>query len=162
MTLTASVLAGELGVHPLVAEVLRRRGCDTLASARAFLDPAAYTPAPASALPDIAPAVARLRAAIAAGERIRIWGDFDVDGQTSTSVLFEGLRALGAQVDYTVPNRATHSHGLNDDGIRQALADGVAVLLTCDCGVSDFEPLALALCRFTSTAIGLGLSGVGT
>ena len=90
-----------LGLHPLVAEVLWRRGHHTLESARAFLDPADYTPASPFELPDMAVAVERLHRAIGAQEPIRVWGDFDVDGQTSTSLLFLGLRALGAKVDYT-------------------------------------------------------------
>ncbi len=133
-----------IGGHPLVADVLWARGHRDPARALAFLDPARYTPAPALELPGMAEAVARLSAAIAAGERVRVWGDFDVDGQTSTSVLVCVLRALGGLVDYTIPNRVTHSHGLNRDGVRQAREDGIRILLTCDCGVTDFPEISLA------------------
>lgn len=128
-----------IGGHPVVAEILWQRGYHDVAAARAFLDPDLYTPASPFALPDLDTAVARLRQAIAHSERIRIWGDFDVDGQTATSVLYLGLQACGALVDYTIPNRSTHSHGLNFEGIRAAKDTGVAILLTCDCGVTDFE-----------------------
>lgn len=127
-----------------MAEILWQRGYTSLQTAHAFLDPAAYVPAPYYDLPDIAIAIARLQKAIAQRELIRIWGDFDVDGQTSTSLLLLGLRELGALVDYTIPNRATQNHGLNADGLRQAIADGVRVLLTCDCAVTDFDEVALA------------------
>jgi single-stranded-DNA-specific exonuclease len=137
-------LAAALGGHPLVAEIVWQRGYRTIESARAFLDPNCYSPTLASELPDLDRAVARLREAIERQERIRVWGDFDVDGQTATSVLLLGLRELGANVDYTIPNRAEHSHGLNEPGIVRAQDEGVRVLLTCDCGVTDFEEIAFA------------------
>ncbi len=141
---TPSTLAAELKLHQLVAEMLWRAGCRTVEAARAFLDPQLYTPASPFDLPDMACAAGRLCDAIAAGEHIRVWGDFDVDGQTATSVLLLGLRRLGAQVDFTIPDRAAHSHGLNLDGIRQAAADGVRVLLTCDCGIAEHEAIDAA------------------
>jgi len=133
-----------LGGHPLVAEILWARGFTTLDAARAFLDPDCYTPAPATDMPGLAQAAERLQSAIAGGERIRVWGDFDVDGQTAASLLVLGLQTLGAQVDYTIPDRASHSHGLNKPGISRAGDEGVRVLLTCDCGVTDFEEIAFA------------------
>jgi single-stranded-DNA-specific exonuclease len=139
-----AAFAAAIGGHPLVADVLWARGHRDPQAARAFLDPKLYTPAPPLALPGMAEAVARLRAAILGSERIRVWGDFDVDGQTSTSTLVLGLRALGAQVDYTIPNRVTHSHGLNRDGIARAREDGIVLLVTCDCGVTDFADIAYA------------------
>ena len=139
-----AAFAAAVGGHPLVADVLWARGHRDPQAARAFLDPSLYRPAPPQALPGMAEAVARLRAAILNSERIRVWGDFDVDGQTSTSTLVLGLRALGALVDYTIPNRVTHSHGLNRDGIARARQDGIALLVTCDCGVTDFADIAYA------------------
>lgn len=133
-----------IGGHPLVAQLLWQRGLRSSEAARAFLDPRLYAPASPFELPGMREAADRLSAAASAGERIRVWGDFDVDGQTSTSVLLLGLRALGAAVDYTIPNRATASHGLNEAGIRQAQQDGVTVLLSCDCGVTDFDEVELA------------------
>ena len=138
-------LAAALNVHPLIAEVLWARGCRDIDTARAFLDPAHYTPTPPLAMPGMAAAVERLRRAIDAGEHIRIWGDFDVDGQTSTSVLLLGLRSLGAHVDFTIPDRAVASHGLNDAGLHLAAEQGVRVLLTCDCGITDFAATDLAV-----------------
>ncbi len=142
--MSAQLLATQLHLHPLVAEVLWQRGYRTVEAARAFLNPDAYAPASPFELPDLDKAVARLQQAIAQHERIRVWGDFDVDGQSSTSVLFLGLRALGAEVDYTIPNRATHSHGLNKPGLQRAKDEGVCVILTCDCGVTDFDEIAFA------------------
>ncbi|MFP4395808.1 MAG: single-stranded-DNA-specific exonuclease RecJ [Anaerolineales bacterium] len=137
-----------VGGHPLVAKTLVRRGIaqgpNSAAAARAFLDPAAYTPAPASELPDMARAVARLAAAIEREEHICVWGDFDVDGQTSTTLLVEMLRAVGARVSYHIPVRATESHGIKLPFLKPILAEGVDVLLTCDTGISAHEPVAYA------------------
>lgn len=140
----AIVLSHALRLHPLVAEVLWRRGHRTLESARAFLDPASYTAASPFDLPDMSVAVERLQRAIQQQEPIRVWGDFDVDGQTSTSLLTLGLRALGARADYTIPNRAFHSHGLNKPSLQKARDEGIQLILTCDCGVTDFEDIAFA------------------
>jgi len=139
-----SEFVAAMGGHPVVAEVLWRRGYRSVEAAQAFLDPDLYTPASPHDLPDLDAAVTRLMQAINNGERIRVWGDFDVDGQTSTSVLLLGLRMCGAAVDYTIPHRLTQSHGLNFEGIRKAHEEGVAVLLTCDCGVTDFEAVRYA------------------
>ncbi len=87
-------LAAAIGGHPLVAATLARRGLTDLAAARAFLDPAAYTPAAPSALPGVSAAADRLVRALAAAEPICVWGDFDVDGQTATTVLVATLRDL--------------------------------------------------------------------
>ncbi|MFN3705746.1 MAG: single-stranded-DNA-specific exonuclease RecJ, partial [Thermoflexales bacterium] len=139
-----SELAAALRVHPLIAEVLLCRGCDTPEAARAFLDPNAYTPTDPLALPNMACAVHVLREAIAQQRRLRVWGDFDADGQTATAVLLIGLRAMGAQVDFTIPDRARHGHGLNEEGIVQAAEADVELLITCDCGIADVERVALA------------------
>ncbi|MCS7089053.1 MAG: single-stranded-DNA-specific exonuclease RecJ [Thermoflexales bacterium] len=141
---TPEALAAALGVHPLVAAVLIARGCTTPEQARAFLDPAHYVPISPFALPDMDRAVAVLREAIANRATICVWGDFDVDGQTATSVLLLGLRALGGDVFFYLPSRQQHGHGLNEEGLRAVRARGAAVLLTCDCGVSDFEAVRLA------------------
>ncbi len=137
-----------VGGHPLVAKTLVRRGIaqgpNSAAAARAFLDPAAYTPAPPSDLPDMARAAARLAAAIEREEHICVWGDFDVDGQTSTTLLVEMLRAVGARVSYHIPVRAEESHGIKLPFLKPILAEGVDVLLTCDTGISAHEPVAYA------------------
>ena len=139
-----AALAAAVGGHPLVAETLARRGFTDPAAARAFLDPGRYTPAPASALPDMARAVTRLGRAIRAGEPICVWGDFDVDGQTATALLVSALRDLGARVSYHVPVRETEGHGINLAALKQVIADGARVILTCDTGIASHEAVAYA------------------
>ena len=139
-----TALRESVGGHPLVAETLARRGITRLEEARAFLDPVAYAPTPASALPGVDQAVERLTEAIRRGERICVWGDFDVDGQTATTLLVSTLRELGADVDYHIPVRATESHGVNLPHLKAVIADGARLLLTCDTGVSAHEAIAYA------------------
>lgn len=137
-------LAAAVGGHPLVAETLVRRGIATPAAARAFLDPGAYTLAPPEALPGLAVAVERLEAAIRAAEPICVWGDFDVDGQTATTLLVSALADLGAQVTYHIPVRATEGHGVGVPVLRTVIAAGARVILTCDTGIAAVEAAAFA------------------
>ena len=146
-------LRAALGGHPLVAEILARRGLTTPQAALAFLDPERYTPSPPDALPDLAIAAQRLRDAITRGERIAVWGDFDVDGQTATTLLVSALRDLGADVVYYIPNRLTESHGIRIEGLARVLAQGVKVLLTCDTGIAEHEAITFAKQRGVSVLV---------
>ncbi len=133
-----------IGGHPLVAKILAQRGFTELEAARAFLNPDCYQPAPPSDLPNMAEAADRLEKAIRQKEPICVWGDFDVDGQTATTILVSTLRDLGAVVDYHIPVRKTESHGLTIPVLKRILAEGVRVVLTCDTGVTEHEAIAYA------------------
>ncbi len=125
-----------VGGHPLVADSLFRRGVRSPAAARRFLDPAAYIPVSPNALPDMDQAVERLQYAIRQRQIILVWGDFDVDGQTATALLVSALRDLGANVIYHIPNRFREGHGIHVPTLKALLDGGVAVLLTCDTGIT--------------------------
>ncbi|MBA4400022.1 MAG: single-stranded-DNA-specific exonuclease RecJ, partial [Anaerolinea sp.] len=99
-------LLGGLGGNELLVRALVNRGITTWDQARGFLDPGFYQPADPFDLPDMQAAVDRLQTALRKGECIGVWGDFDVDGQTATSLLVGVLRGLGARVQYHVPVRA--------------------------------------------------------
>src|SRR5512141_1689323 len=99
-----------LHLPPLIAQTLIRRGITDLDTARAFLHPDAI---PSTPFPNIEPAVERIYEAIQNNEPICVWGDFDVDGQTSTTVLVQTLRALNANVTYYIPIRGKESHGVH-------------------------------------------------
>jgi single-stranded-DNA-specific exonuclease len=126
-----------VGGHPLVASILARRGMDDVEAARAFLDPGRYTPASPGELPDLERAAERLQKAIRETEPVLVWGDFDVDGQTATTLLVSALRDLGARIDYHIPVRAGESHGVGAAVLESLLDERPArVLLTCDTGVA--------------------------
>jgi single-stranded-DNA-specific exonuclease len=98
-------------------------------------------------------AAQRLRGAIQRGERIAVWGDFDVDGQTATALLVSGLRDAGADVVYYIPNRLTESHGIRIEPLMRLLAQGVQVLLTCDTGIAAHTAIHHARSRGVSVIV---------
>ena len=131
-------------LHPLVVERLLRRGIRTPEAAQAFLDPRAYSPAPASDLPGLTSAADRLETAIRKREAICVWGDFDADGQTSTTILVQTLRELGADVFFHIPVRASESHGVNLPHLQEILEHGAKLILTCDTGITAHEAVEVA------------------
>lgn len=137
-------LRAAVGGHALLAQRLARRGITEPAAARRFLSAAQYQPAAAAQLPDIDRAVQRLKRAIQRRERILIWGDFDVDGQTATALLFSALSGRGAQARYHVPNRFSEGHGIHLPTLKRLLAGGVDLLLTCDTGIAAHEAVDYA------------------
>jgi len=137
------VLAEELGVSETTATVLVRRGLDDPAEARSFL--AAESPGhDPLALGDMATAVARIRAAVAAGKRICVHGDYDVDGISATAVCVLVLRELGAAVEWRLPSRFDEGYGLAPETIEQLAADGVDLVVTVDCGITAVDEVARA------------------
>jgi single-stranded-DNA-specific exonuclease len=128
----------------LLLETLVQRGYSDPEKARAFLDPEYYLPASPLELPDLAKAVQRIQSAVAAHEKVGVWGDFDVDGQTSTTVLVSGLRHLGADVVYHIPIRDTESHGMLLQPLKAFLSQGVQLIITCDTGITAHESIDYA------------------
>ncbi len=137
-------LRREIGGSDLFLQMLVRRGLTDPQVARAFLDPKFYHPCPADQLPGIELAIPRILRAIQSHERIGIWGDFDVDGQTSTAVLLSGLRRLGCDVVYHVPVRGPESHGISIPYLEKFLQTGVKLLITCDTGISANDAIEYA------------------
>jgi single-stranded-DNA-specific exonuclease len=135
------------GLHPLVAQTLARRGMNTPETARAFLDPEAYSPAPATDLPGLITAAERVERAIRNREHICVWGDFDVDGQTSTTVLFQTLRVLDADVTFHIPVRGQESHGVNIPHLKEIIDQGAKLILTCDTGITAHDAVEYARTR---------------
>ena len=134
-----------LGVSAVVAQTLFHRGITTLDAANAFLDPAVYKPAPATQLPGIKKATERIQTALTDSEAILVWGDFDVDGQTSTALLVSALRDLGAAVYHYIPNRERESHGISTSSLSSQLdLINPSLLITCDTGIDALEPVNLA------------------
>ncbi len=140
-------------LHPLVAQTLFQRGIATPAAARAFLDASAYAPAPASALPGMDAACERIASAIRSRAPICIWGDFDVDGQTATALLYQALAALGAEVTYHVPVRAREGHGVHIPRLAEIIDQGAQLIVTCDTGISAHEAVDYARSRGVDVVI---------
>src|SRR5437764_4998274 len=137
----ASQFARALNVSTIVAGLLIARGHDTIESARRFLYPAhdqLHDPLLMLGMKD---AVARILQAIDAGEKILIYGDYDVDGTTGTVVLRRALSILGAQTGFHVPHRFTEGYGIQQAALEKAREDGYTLVISVDCGIRAFEPL---------------------
>lgn len=132
-----------IGGHPLVAETLYRRGYRSIEAAQAFLNPDLYQPTSADELPDSIQAYQTLAEVLQNNGRILVWGDFDVDGQTSTTVLVEGLRGLGADVRYHIPVRGKESHGITTSILKEFISEGFDLLITCDTGITEYDNIEL-------------------
>ncbi len=128
----------------LIAQLVWRRGIQTAAAARQYLDPTLYTPASHWDLPDMDAGVDCIQNAITTQKQICVWGDFDVDGQTSTALLVSVLRDLGANVSYYIPNRKRESHGIKIESLERQINAGAQVILTCDTGISELDAIAFA------------------
>jgi single-stranded-DNA-specific exonuclease len=135
-------LRRELGVSAALAQVLVRRGWDDPAAAEAFLSAGELHPP--SAFAGIERAVAPIVSRLGGGELITIHGDYDVDGVCSTAVLVRALRALGASVDFYLPDRAQDGYGLNSATVRRLAARGTRLLITADCAVAAVDEVAQA------------------
>ena len=133
-----------LNLPPFIKQILLRRGISTPEEAEAFLHPDKL---PATPFPNIGPAVDRILLAIRDGERVCVWGDFDVDGQTSTAVLVQTLRSLGANVIYYIPIRGKESHGVHIGSLSPILDNGAKLIVTCDTGISAHEAVDYANSR---------------
>jgi single-stranded-DNA-specific exonuclease len=140
----------DLNLPPLIAQALFRRGINTPEAARAFLHPDSI---PSMAFPGIESAVERVNEAIRKKEMICVWGDFDVDGQTSTTVLVQTLQALGADVVYYIPIRGKESHGVHIETLKPIIDNGAKVLLTCDTGITAYEAIDYANSRGVDVVI---------
>lgn len=125
-------------------QLLQQRGISDSAARMVFLDPSRYHPASPFDLPGMQSAAEILLAAISRGERICIWGDFDVDGQTSTAILASGLTALGAEILVHIPVRAVESHGVNLPQLQKQIDQGAQLLLTCDTGITAHTEIEYA------------------
>ena len=128
----------DLNLPPLITETLVRRGIHTPEAARAFLHPDSL---PSTPFPGIENAIEIIQGAILADKLICVWGDFDVDGQTSTTVLVQTLQALGANVIYYIPIRGKESHGVHIETLKPILDNGAKLIITCDTGITAYEAI---------------------
>lgn len=132
------------GIPDLVARVLAGRGV-TLDDAPAFLDPTirSLMPDPYT-LTDCEKAVLRIADAIARQEKVAIFGDYDVDGASSSALLYRFLRHFGVEAEIYIPDRIFEGYGPNPTAIRQLITNGASLIVTVDCGSTSHEALAAA------------------
>lgn len=133
-----------IGFDRPVATLLARRGFRDDDQLQRFLNAGAGALHDLSRMADADVALARIEAAIEAGERIAIWGDYDADGMTAIVVWVTALRRLGVDPVRYVPSRLAEGYGLSEHGLRELAAAGVRLIVTCDCGVSNAAEVEVA------------------
>ncbi|MFD1125646.1 single-stranded-DNA-specific exonuclease RecJ [Lentilactobacillus raoultii] len=136
--------SGALKIQPLVAKILLQRGIKTLEAAQDFLTPSAKDFHDPYLMHDMEKGVKRIRQAIENEEQITIYGDYDADGITSTTIMYETLTDLGANVDYYIPNRFSDGYGPNADAYRKIINGGTTLIITVDNGVAGNTAIDVA------------------
>jgi len=138
-------ISANMRVSALMAQVLIARGMTERETVQGFLEPKLLDLHEPELLPGIGDAADRVVAAMQAGRRITIYGDYDVDGVTATSLLWQCLKLAGAQVDYYIPSRLEEGYGLNCDAVLQLhREDPQRLLITVDCGIASVGEAAIA------------------
>jgi single-stranded-DNA-specific exonuclease len=146
-------LASQLSLPPVIAKILASRGLDTKEKAERFLNPGLTDLCDPYLLPDMGKGVDRVIRALRDKEKVMIFGDYDVDGITATSLLFLVLNKLGAEVTYYLPNRLIEGYGLSEEGIAEAEKRGVSLIISVDCGITAVDEVTFAKKRGIDTII---------
>jgi len=128
-------------IPKLVADLLYRKGLRTDAAVQDFFNPSLAGLADPFLFPDMEKAVQRIIAAIDSGERITIYGDYDVDGTTATALLYLGLKRLGAIIDFYIPHRMIDGYGLSLGSLDALRESGSSLIISVDCGVNALEEI---------------------
>jgi len=137
-------LSAALGKRAVTARALVCRGISDAAEARRFFECDIADLLDPFLMKDMDRAVERVEEALARGAKIRVYGDYDVDGVCATALLVRALRGLGGDVDWYVPHRVEEGYGISEEAVRQASAEGVKLLIAVDCGTTAVGPIALA------------------
>ena len=137
-------LSSELGVDPVLAELLVQRNVRTFEQARSFFRPNLADLHDPFLMKDMDMAVERVRQAVVSGEKILVYGDYDVDGTTAVSLVYSFLRRLTRQIDFYIPERYDEGYGVSYKGIDWATENGFTLIITLDCGIKANEKVEYA------------------
>ncbi len=138
-------IAKELAIPKTLARILLNRQIDSFEKARVYFRPDLEHLYDPFLMKDMDKAVERLHRALQTGEKILIYGDYDVDGVSGASLLYLVLsRMVGSRIIYYIPDRMTEGYGLSDKGVREAAEQGVSLIVTVDCGITAVDEIRLA------------------
>ena len=140
----AQNLAKSLKVSNLVAQVLINRGITEQASCLSFLKPKLTGLFKPERMPGVTEAMPKIKEAIEKHQKITLYGDYDVDGITGISILWQILKLVGADVDFYIPHRLDEGYGLNEQALSSIAKNGTKLLITIDCGITAVEAVAAA------------------
>lgn len=133
-------ISRKTGISKTLSQILINRGVKEPDHIKEFLYPSLSLLSDPFSLRDMKTAVLRIKEAIHNREPILIHGDYDVDGLAGTSILFDALKRLGAEVYFFIPSRHSHGYGFNEPGLRMAKQLGASLIITVDCGIKSFSP----------------------
>ncbi|MBQ9661432.1 MAG: single-stranded-DNA-specific exonuclease RecJ [Bacteroidales bacterium] len=137
-------LSAEVGIDRVLAELLVKRGVETFEQARAFFRPSLDALHDPFLMKDMDVAVERLHRAIASGEKILVYGDYDVDGTTAVALVYSFIRRFTDKVDFYIPDRYDEGYGVSYKSIDWAADGGFALLITLDCGIKATDKVEYA------------------
>jgi len=129
----------ELGISPLVARALIRKGITRIDDAKLFLHPHEGPFYESSSLPDIKIAVERIKQAINRNEKICVFGDYDADGVCATAILVDCLRSLGVHTTFYIPSRHGEGYGMNIAALADIISQGITLIITVDNGIAALD-----------------------
>lgn len=137
-------LAKELGISPIIALLLVKRGISTVEEAKKFFKPSLSDLHDPFLMPDMDKAVIRLNKALGNKEKILIYGDYDVDGTTAVSLVYKYLRLYSSSLDYYIPDRYDEGYGISYKGINYAAENDITLIISLDCGIKAVEKIEYA------------------
>ena len=139
-----TAIGKEFGIDPVIARLIRNRDVQDREEIRRYLYGTVEELASPHLMKDVDKAVEILRNKIKEKKRIRIIGDYDIDGVVSTFILIKGLKRVGALADTYIPDRVADGYGIHEHLIEKAVSDGIDVIVTCDNGIAAYNEIAMA------------------
>ena len=143
-TTSIEVLTQELNIPGQIAHLLSLRGIDSFEKAQGFFRPGVEKLHDPFLMKDMKPAAQRLCKAIRNCERVMVYGDYDVDGTTATSIVYTFLKSFGLNVEYYIPHRFKEGYGINPEGIKHAMQIGASLIVSVDCGITAIDEARFA------------------
>lgn len=140
----AEQLQAKLGIHPILTDLLIRRGIKTFEESKTFFRPSLDQLHDPFLMKDMDRAVSRIEQALGANEKILIYGDYDVDGTTAVALIFGFFRQFHSRIAYYLPDRYSEGYGLSLKGIDYAAEHGFSLIITLDCGIKAHEQVRYA------------------
>lgn len=138
------IALNEEKISPLLGQLLWHRGIQTIEQLNVFLHPTVENIYDPFLIHDMTKAIERIQTAVANGEQILVYGDYDADGITSTTIMKEAIELIGGEVDYFIPNRFIHGYGPNQEVFKEKIEAGTQLIITVDNGVAGHEAISYA------------------
>ncbi|WP_270304734.1 single-stranded-DNA-specific exonuclease RecJ, partial [Terrisporobacter petrolearius] len=137
-------LSKKINISPEISQILNNRGINDEKDAEIFMNPSLEYLRDPFLMKDMKKATERIKKAIENKEKIYIYGDYDVDGVSSTSILYIYFKSIDYPVKYYIPNRLEEGYGINEEAIRKISNDGCDLIITVDCGITSVNEVGLA------------------